>query len=401
MLPNGDVGIGLSNPTAKLEVNGGIKISDAPQGNTLKLTRNGFGVLFGNSSVADDLQLYNLDGTTVYQRWHGSGNVSIGNLIDTGEKFQVNGTGKFAGEVTIPNGTVNSSAVNKSQLDLKANLNGGNTFNGDQNFNHNISASNIIVGSNDPESGYKFQVEGAFAMGAKGKARLYGGTLDPTTTFIQSRDLNISQNLAIYAKNILIGSPKDSGEKFQLTGNADINGFIMSRNLANDSSIKLQSEFTLPNIQGTNYIGTDVKPIIMQRHGGNVGIGITSLPTATLEVGGTGKFLGEVQVAPATSSNSAVTLEQLNAATIGKIIEVTLSLNFLAISPGQARGLVLTVDGVSSGDFILATTSDPLGGDQIIYARSSATNTVFVGILNASSIEQPPGNREIKLRILK
>lgn len=312
LLPNGNVGIGLSNPTAKLEVNGGIKISDAPQGNTLKLTRNGFGVLFGNSSVADDLQLYNLDGTIVYQRWHGSGNVSIGNLIDTGEKFQVNGTGKFAGEVTIPNGTVNSSAVNKSQLDLKANLNGGNAFNGDQNFNDNIKASSIIVGGNDPESGYKFQVEGAFAIGTKGSARLYGGTLNPTTAFLQSRDINISQNLAIYAKNILIGSPDDNGEKFQLTGNADINGLITSRDLANDSSITLQSGFSLPNIQGTNHAGTNTKPIILQRQGGSVGIGITSTPTATLEVGGAGKFSGEVQLAPATSPNNAVTLGQLD-----------------------------------------------------------------------------------------
>lgn len=308
----GNVGIGLSNPTAKLDVNGGIKISDASQGNTLKLTRNGFGVLFGNSSVADDLQLYNLAGTTVYQRWHGSGNVSIGNLTDTGEKFQVNGTGKFAGEVTIPNGTANSSAVNKSQIDLKANLNGGNTFNGDQNFNDNIKASSIIVGDNDPESGYKFQVEGAFAIGTKGSARLYGGTLNTTTAFLQSRDINISQNLAIYAKNILIGSSDDGGEKFQLTGNADINGLITSRDLANDSSIRLQSGFSLPNIQGTNHAGTNVKPIILQRQGGSVGIGITSSPTATLEVGGTGKFSGEVQLAPATSSNSAVTLGQLD-----------------------------------------------------------------------------------------
>jgi hypothetical protein len=307
----GNVGIGISNPTAKLEVNGGIKISDAPQGNTLKLTRNGFGVLFGNSSVADDLQLYNLDGTTVYQRWHGSGNVSIGNLIDTGEKFQVNGTGKFAGEVTIPNGTVNSSAVNKSQLDLKANLSGGNTFNGDQNFNDNIKASSIIVGGNDSESGYKFQVEGAFAIGTKGSARLYGGTLNPTTAFLQSRDINISQNLAIYAKNILIGSPDDGGEKFQLTGNADINGLITSRDLANDSSIRLQSGFSLPNIQGTNHAGTNVKPIIFQRQGGSVGIGITSIPTAALEVGGTGKFSGEVTIPDGTTPKSAINLDQI------------------------------------------------------------------------------------------
>ncbi|RWW99717.1 beta strand repeat-containing protein [Flavobacterium cerinum] len=354
----------------------------------------------GAHSGSLEFRTYNAGSSTLALKLSKEGNVGVGTLTP-GTKLDVNGKGKFSGEVTIPNGTALGSAVNKSQLDLKANLNGGNTFSGDQNFNENIIASSIIVGSNDFESGYKFQVEGAFAIGTKGKARLYGGTLNPTTSFIQSRDINISQNLAIYAKNILIGSPDDSGEKFQLTGNADINGLIISKDLANDSSIKLQPGFSLPNIQGTNYAGTGVKPIIMQKHGGSVGIGIAATPTATLEVGGTGKFSGEVQIAPATLPNNAVTLGQLNAVTIDKTIEATLSLIFLAIPPGQTRGIVVTVNGVTAGDFILATTSDPIDGGQIVYARSTAENTVFIGILNGSITEQASGTRIIKIKILK
>lgn len=84
---------------------GTVTISDAPQGNSLKLARNGFGALFGNSSTEDGLILYNLAGTAVYQHWHGNGNVTIGSLNDTGEKFQVYGPGKFTGPVTIEGGT--------------------------------------------------------------------------------------------------------------------------------------------------------------------------------------------------------------------------------------------------------------------------------------------------------
>lgn len=103
-----------------------LSISDAPQGNTLKMSRSGFGALFGNSSTEDGLILYNLPGTVIYQRWWGDGNVTIGGdgTTNTGQKFQCYGNAKFTGEVTIPSGTASSSAVNKSQLDLKANKDG-------------------------------------------------------------------------------------------------------------------------------------------------------------------------------------------------------------------------------------------------------------------------------------
>lgn len=62
---------------------------------------------------------------------------------------------------------------------------------------------------------------------------------------------------------------------------------------------------------------------------------------------------------------------------------------------------VVTVNGVTAGDFILATTSDPIDGGQVVYARSTAENTVFIGILNGSITEQASGTRIIKLKILK
>jgi hypothetical protein len=100
---------GGNNFTGDQTIYATVTISDAPQGNSLKLARNGFGALFGNSSTEDGLILYNLAGTAVYQHWHGNGNVSIGSLIDTGEKFQVYGSGKFTGPVTVEGGAVLTS----------------------------------------------------------------------------------------------------------------------------------------------------------------------------------------------------------------------------------------------------------------------------------------------------
>lgn len=96
-----------------------VTISDAPQGNSLKLSRNGFGCLFGNSSTEDGLLLYNLAGNAIYQRWWGNGNVSIGGgLNDTGEKLQVYGSGKFTGPVTIEGGAaLTSNSLTNSVAD--------------------------------------------------------------------------------------------------------------------------------------------------------------------------------------------------------------------------------------------------------------------------------------------
>lgn len=96
-----------------------LSVSDAPQGNSMKISRNGYGCLFGNSSTEDGIILYNLAGNAVYQRWHGSGNVSINSSIDNGETFQVNGTGSFNGEVTAANATSLRSLVNLGQLGVQ------------------------------------------------------------------------------------------------------------------------------------------------------------------------------------------------------------------------------------------------------------------------------------------
>jgi len=70
----------------KLQVNGGVTISDAPSGNSLRLNRGTGGVLFGNVLNADDLILYNKAGSITYQRWNNDGTVTLPSLAGTGTR---------------------------------------------------------------------------------------------------------------------------------------------------------------------------------------------------------------------------------------------------------------------------------------------------------------------------
>ena len=53
-----------------------------------------------------------------------------------------------SGSASVPNGTVSGHAVNKGQLDLKANLAGGNSFTGNQSFSAGVDIAGILDVSN-------------------------------------------------------------------------------------------------------------------------------------------------------------------------------------------------------------------------------------------------------------
>lgn len=72
-------------------------------------TRQGFRVVVVDAASVERKSIdFNGVGTVV---------VNPESYTDTGEKLQVNGTGKFTGNVIVPNGVLSSHAVNKSQLD--------------------------------------------------------------------------------------------------------------------------------------------------------------------------------------------------------------------------------------------------------------------------------------------
>lgn len=108
---NGNMGIGTDGPLAKMH------IANGEGGNQLMLTRGSGGVLFGQALDEDGLILYNKTGTETYQRWHKTGNISIGTPIDDGYKLDVLGNVRFTGQLIIPDGDLEKSAVTKSQLE--------------------------------------------------------------------------------------------------------------------------------------------------------------------------------------------------------------------------------------------------------------------------------------------
>lgn len=54
-----------------------------------------------------------------------------------------------SGSASVPNGTASGHAVNKGQLDLKANLAGGNSFTGNQSFSAGVDIAGILDVSNN------------------------------------------------------------------------------------------------------------------------------------------------------------------------------------------------------------------------------------------------------------
>lgn len=109
----GDVGINTFAPKAKLH------IADGPGGAQLAFSRGTGGALFGQAMNEDGLILYKgLLGPSVYQRWHQSGNTSIGTHNDDGiNKLQVDGSGKFEGTVSIETPTAPEHATTKAYVD--------------------------------------------------------------------------------------------------------------------------------------------------------------------------------------------------------------------------------------------------------------------------------------------
>lgn len=111
---DGNMGIGTYTPQAK------IHIADGTGGNQLMLTRGTGGALLGQTLDEDGLILYNKTGTETYQRWHQSGNVTIGTPVDEGYKMDVYGSGRFMGQLIIPDGELEKSAITKTQLETSS-----------------------------------------------------------------------------------------------------------------------------------------------------------------------------------------------------------------------------------------------------------------------------------------
>ena len=82
----------------------------------------------------------------------------------------------------------------------------------------------VGIGTLTPENGVKLEVNGLGTIGTSGSARIYLGTLNTSTAFIQSRNLSINQKLVFYGSsynfdigNVGIGIT-DPTEKLSVNG---------------------------------------------------------------------------------------------------------------------------------------------------------------------------------------
>jgi hypothetical protein len=109
ILQNGNVGIGTTNPLAKLE------IANGPGGEQLKFTRGTGGVRIVQDADSDSLYFYNNAGSINYLTLRNNGNVGIGTTSPS-YKLDVSGTGRFTSTVTA------TGFITSSDLRLKKNI---------------------------------------------------------------------------------------------------------------------------------------------------------------------------------------------------------------------------------------------------------------------------------------
>lgn len=315
----GNVGIGTSSPQAKLDINGAIRV--IPSAGIEFGGSVGNGHPFIGGAKNDGLYFFTNTANTSTERMRllPNGNVGVG-LNNPVAKLDVNGSGKFSGEVTVADGTALGSAVNKSQLDLKANLDG------------TLNVKNALPGSIDlnnyKETGIYTQNSdvGAFSginypLGLAGKLEVVRNYIDNTMLYQTYHTYgNTIYHRAYY--NGVWSSWKEltnNNDVLHKTGNETKNGTLTLAdgvNIANGMNITWGGTYLdgNPTIVGdANGIGIypagSADAIYIERLG-NVGIG-TSSPQTKLDVRGAGKFTGQVTIAPATIPENAIQLSQV------------------------------------------------------------------------------------------
>jgi hypothetical protein len=112
--------------------------------------------------------------------------------------------------MTQPGSRITSYGYNQGYFDIYNNYNnsislrllrsdGASVFEMDGHSMNTYFGGNVGIGKINAENGFKLDVNGLGAIGTSGLARLHLGTLNETTSVIQSRNLSVNQKLSFYA----------------------------------------------------------------------------------------------------------------------------------------------------------------------------------------------------------
>lgn len=331
-LVNGVTGLGVSNPTERLEVSGNVKVSNsvtADQLNVRQFTASESGNVGTNFTIGQKLIVNGSSGLGVSsptERLEVAGNVKVTNGLFS--DFINSGDGSFSRNLQVSknilvegmtglgvaapserlevlgNVKISEGLFSKTIQSVDANLTGAVQVNGNI-----ISNSRIGIGISSPsealdvlgnikssadmvavnvraDKGYfkglestgGLQITGNVGIGVANPVEKLevSGNIKATQSLL-STDANISNDLLVGGNtsvtgNVGIGTTAGT-EKLRVAGNSYFNGLITAENLTVKQSLDLKGSFLL---------------------GGNLGIGVSS-PEAPLHVNGDGKFDGDIR----------------------------------------------------------------------------------------------------------
>ena len=350
---SGNVGIGTTNPGAKLEVNGAVKITDGSQaaGKVLTSDANGLAswqtVATGSTADGSETKVQAGTNTTVT----GSGTVASPYIVNaTAAAADGSETKVSAGTNTTVTGSGTTAApyvVNAVNLYTNnGTLTGGRTVTmGANNLQFNATTGTFIVNAAAGAQAFTQTGAGIFGIDAP----------------------NVSNGRLVVLENGNVGIGKQTPTaKLDITGQA-----IQVTNSAGSSFVKLTNDtndIRLQQNNGTGFVGSLTNndfqvysnnlPRITAAAGGNVGIGITS-PVAKLDVAGNVKIADGTQGAGKVLTSDANGLASWATAAStadGSETKVTAGTNVTITGSGTAAApYVVNAAGASTGAIVFVT----------------------------------------------
>ena len=221
----GNVGIGTTTPRCRLDVSGvGMFKSPGPGNNGLIVESDSHGVGINHNHIGmvdtshDFYIQYPGTGNTILN--YDGGNVGIG-TGNPGAKLDVNGNGRFNGQVKIGNFSVSGQNTDKQVLQITAGVrqisiggDGNNTYiKAHKNDNYNVKSYLDIIGNRlnlfgDNGEGITVTENGDVGIGttnnAGAKLEVIGGIKCANSSYCSKRD---SQHFDTYTSNGTTGSP--------------------------------------------------------------------------------------------------------------------------------------------------------------------------------------------------